>query len=114
MDELKYEEMDTDVDREYEILENMDRYDMTYEDAEAFYEADHIDDEEMEAKVYNNCDLGELKKLEGSYITKVEYNDTTEVAEITGIKSATGEPVEVSFQISDGICYVYTGKYCRK
>lgn len=110
MNELMFEEMDTDVDREYEILENMDRYDMTYEDAEAFYEADHIDDEEMEAKVYNNCDLGELKELEGSYITKVEYNDATGVADITGIKSETGDSVKISFQISGGMCYVCTEK----
>lgn len=116
MDELMYEEFD-EVDKEMKLLDIMDEFDVDLDIAEAIYMADYEyddEDEEMEANVYNNCDLGELKELEGCYITKVEYNDTTEVAEITGIKSATGEPVEVSFQISGGICYVYTGKYCRK
>ena len=110
MDELMYEEFD-EVDKEMKLLDIMDEFDVDLDIAEAIYMADYeYDDEEMEANVYNNCDLGELKELEGSYITKIEYNDTTEVAEITGIKSATGEPVEVSFQISGGMCCVCTEK----
>lgn len=113
MDELMFEEMDTDVDREYEILESMDRYDMTYEEAEAFYEADHIDDEEYEEvhemrrekkKIYNNTNVEEMNDLH--IVSTTQEEDDSII--INGYTLVDGELVYKEFMIENNNFFVRT------
>lgn len=62
----------------------------------------------MKREYYNNCEVDELKKLEGAYVTGVEIMEDEENGDtihIKAIKKYSNRIIPIAFNITRNGCY---------